>query len=140
MRTLIYRFAETEKSRFFASLRMTNQSINFRSDLHAEIYSNSRMRKRANRNIVHAGKPIFTDVLNRNAARGFDRNFKAALAHNTDCFLYFSGSHVVEQQRFGAMVECFFQFSKGAYFDIDGLPRFAQLVRTLQNFFDAATK
>src|ERR1700728_1996251 len=79
--------------------------VDLRGDAHREVDSGSGMGERADRNVVRTREGVFADVLEGDAAGGFDGDLEAALADELDGFFHVGGSHVVEQQRFRAVVE-----------------------------------
>ena len=62
--------------------------------------------------IVHPGQRVLADIFERDAARGLERNLKAAAAHDAHRLLHLRRAHVVQQQRLRAAVRACSSSSK----------------------------
>src|SRR5277367_272013 len=56
--------------------------VNLRGDAHAQIDCGGGVRKRANRNVIHAGERILPDVVEHDPTRGLNRNLLALVAND----------------------------------------------------------
>ena len=66
--------------------------------------------------------------------------FETALADDVDGFFDLGGGHVVEQQRFGAMIERQVEFGEIAHFDVDGLSGLAAFFGAGEDLLDATAE
>ena len=114
--------------------------VDLRGDAHGEVDGGGGVSESADGNIVGAGEGVFADVLDRDAAGGFDGNFETSFTDELDGFFDVGRGHVVEEERFGAVVESELELGLVAYFDVDGLARLAALFGPGKDFFDAAAE
>ncbi len=78
---------------------------------------------RARPKYVDPGERVLPDILERDAARRFERNRKAAAAHDAHCLFGLRRAHIVQQQRLRARSQGLFQSSQSPHLAGDHLAR-----------------
>ena len=96
------------------------------------------MGQRTNADVVDAGLSIKAHVLQIDAAGCFQRNASRVAAHALHARAHQLGSHVIEQQRFAAVLQSFLELGHGADLDLDGLLAAAIAMGALERLLDAA--